>query len=173
MAGSSLNSYRLWHVNATSVKCTNGKRTVAQHHCSASSKYIFVKVTNSILKTFFIIINCSLNWFPDLLKWIIVFATFNGQEYKKKTLKSGSALSQGLNLNFRSMWTEMLRLVMAGNQWVLNIQFLCSVNVSNDWTSIYDKFYGTYVTSLREFLSSKPRFWMYCHCSSDMLCPPI
>lgn len=32
---------------------------------------------------------------------------------------------------------------------------------------------GTYVTSLREFLSSLPRFRMYCHCSSDRLWPPM
>lgn len=32
---------------------------------------------------------------------------------------------------------------------------------------------GTYVTSLREFLSSLPRFRIYCHCSSDRLWPPM
>lgn len=32
---------------------------------------------------------------------------------------------------------------------------------------------GAYVTSLREFLSSLPRFCIYCHCSSDRLCPPM
>lgn len=32
---------------------------------------------------------------------------------------------------------------------------------------------GTYVTSLREVLSSLPRFRMYCHCSSDRLWPPM